>query len=197
MATFDDPNNHDPIDLRGLHEIDRALRAGALAEGEEDDTDWDILTDEAMGEDQSGPPYAWDPAAMTEHDWTELETWVAWLRSSYGLDLTIPECWYRHPAHAAELAGLRAWWRAAYQLPKAGPDAPTVWHEHLDSALGRLGERWQVPCRASRHDVHSEPQSEVGLVGFARWRQEIRTSTAAVLPEDEGGGESLSPEMGD
>ena len=188
MATPDNPNTHDPIDLRGLEAIDRALRDGALAEGDEDDTVWGTHTDEAMGEGQSGPPYPWNPAAMTEHDWTELAGWVSWLRSVYGLELTIPECWFRHPADAAELAGLRAWWRAAYQLPKAGPDAPTVWHEHLDSALGRFRNRWQVPCRGSRHDPNAEPQPEVGLVGFARRRREIRASTVAVLPDENGDG---------
>ncbi len=188
MATPDNPNTHDPIDLRGLEAIDRALRDGALAEGDEDDTVWGTHTDEAMGEGQSGPPYPWNPAAMTEHDWTELAGWVSWLRSVYGLELTIPECWYRHPAHVAEVAGLRAWWRAAYQLPKAGPDTPTVWHEHLDSALGRLGGRWQVPCRGSRHDPNAEPQAEVGLAGFARWRREIRDSTVTVLPDEDGDG---------
>ena len=151
MATSDNPNTHHAIDLGGLGAIARALEDSSPTEGGDDDTVWDTLTGEAMGEGQGGPPYPWDPAAMTEHDWTDLAQWVSWLRSVYGLELTIPECWYRHPAHVAEVAGLRAWWRAAYQLPKAGPDTPTVWHEHLDSALGRLGAGGR--CRAGGRDT--------------------------------------------
>lgn len=62
--------------------------------------------------------------------WSELTTWVDWLRVTYGQQTRIKPCWYRHRAVREELTALMVAHKAAYYTE---PDAVATYREDLTS----------------------------------------------------------------
>jgi hypothetical protein len=85
------------------------------------------------------------------HAWDALAEWVDWLLDRYGLDDTIPSCWYRHGAMTDELDALRAAWIAAYLDDHARPIDAAFWHDLLDRALTRLRNWDRYGCNSGTH----------------------------------------------
>lgn len=73
-----------------------------------------------------------------EHEWLELNSWVNWLRRTYGLPASVvPPFWYRHPELLWELSALHLHWLCAYD-PEQNGSAPLGWHRDFADARGRL-----------------------------------------------------------
>ncbi|WP_454114799.1 hypothetical protein [Microbacterium lacticum] len=73
-----------------------------------------------------------------EHEWLELNSWVNWLRRTYGLPASVvPPFWYRHPELLWELSALHLHWLCAYD-PEQNGSAPLGWHRDFTDARGRL-----------------------------------------------------------
>jgi hypothetical protein len=78
-------------------------------------------------------------------EWHDLDTWVNWLRNTYGLPPTIlPPFWHRHDELIWELSALHLHWRASYDS-EAPPSAPCAWHRDFAEARSRLRE-WVSLC---------------------------------------------------
>jgi hypothetical protein len=85
-------------------------------------------------------PINWDTLDADElHDaWMQLDRWVNWLRSTYGLPATVvPPLWHRHPELQWELSALHTHWQSAYDSAGHG-SAPHGWHRDLADAIARL-----------------------------------------------------------
>lgn len=77
--------------------------------------------------------------------WRELDTWVNWLRRTYGLPAAIiPPYWHRHPELVWELSALHLHWLGAYD-PEQHGSAPIGWHRDFADARERLRE-WVATC---------------------------------------------------
>lgn len=73
-----------------------------------------------------------------EAEWLELNGWVDWLRTTYGLSATIiPPYWHRHPELVWELSALHLHWLGAYD-PEQNGSAPLGWHRDFADARDRL-----------------------------------------------------------
>ena len=80
-----------------------------------------------------------------EAEWLDLNAWVDWLRSTYGLPPTvIPPYWHRHDELIWELSALHLHWRNCYD-PDASASAPQGWHRDFAEARNRLRE-WVSTC---------------------------------------------------
>jgi hypothetical protein len=80
-----------------------------------------------------------------EAEWLDLNTWVNWLRATYGLPPTvIPPFWHRHDELVWELSALHTHWLNAYD-PDGSPSAPLAWHRDFADARNRLRE-WVSAC---------------------------------------------------
>ncbi|QAY71674.1 hypothetical protein ET471_01005 [Xylanimonas protaetiae] len=80
-----------------------------------------------------------------EAAWAELDAWVTWLRTAYGLSvLEVPPFWHRHDELVWELSALHLHWLACYG-DGAAPSAPLQWHKDLREARIRLRE-WVAAC---------------------------------------------------
>ncbi|MEN8602923.1 hypothetical protein [Microbacterium rhizosphaerae] len=98
-------------------------------------------------EDDDGPttadpprPVNWNllTAEEAEIAWIELNSWVNWLRRTYGLPASvIPPLWHRHPELVWELSALHLHWLAAYD-PDQHASAPFGWHSDFANARQRL-----------------------------------------------------------
>ena len=94
--------------------------------------------------DDDGPqrPINWNLLAAdeAEAEWLDLNAWVNWLRSTYGLPPTvIPPFWHRHDELVWELSALHQHWLNAYD-PEGSPSAPLAWHRDFADARNRLRE---------------------------------------------------------
>lgn len=73
-----------------------------------------------------------------EVQWLELNSWVMWLRETYGLPASvIPPMWHRHPELVWELSALHTHWLCAYD-PEQNGSAPLGWHRDFADARQRL-----------------------------------------------------------
>lgn len=96
-----------------------------------------------------GPPTAinWNllTADEAEYRWRDLDAWVKWLRSSFGLAPTIvPPYWHRHDELVWELSALHTHWLACYH-ETAGPSDPIGWLSDFADAKARLRD-WVAIC---------------------------------------------------
>lgn len=79
-------------------------------------------------------------AEDAEAEWLELNAWVDWLRTEYGLPPTIiPPYWHRHPELVWELSAIHVSWQGAYD-PQAAAGAAAAWHLDFRMARERLRE---------------------------------------------------------
>lgn len=104
-------------------------------------------------DDESLRPINWNlltaDDAMAE--WADLDSWVEWLRLTYGLPPTvIPPYWHRHDELVWELSALHTHWLNAYN-PEGTPSGPIGWHRDFAEARHRLRE-WvsTAGCRLDR-----------------------------------------------
>lgn len=109
-----------------------------------DNLDTDYPDDDEDYADDALPtpphPINWNvlSASDAEHEWLTLNTWVHWLRRTYGLPATIiPPAWHRHPELVWELSALHLHWLGAYD-PEQDGSAPIGWHADFDDARERL-----------------------------------------------------------
>ena len=82
--------------------------------------------------------------------WRDLDAWTGWLIATYRLARWLPPCWSQHPALVEEVMGLWVLWQNAW-LPATDPNSPAGFHWQLDIALGRIENRWQIPCTPDHH----------------------------------------------
>ncbi|SJN15485.1 hypothetical protein FM104_00310 [Microbacterium esteraromaticum] len=93
-------------------------------------------------EAEPGPPHPinWNllTAEEAEAEWLDLNQWVDWLRTTYGLASTvIPPFWHRHPELVWELSALHLHWLSAYDAEQNG-SAPSGWHRDFADTRERL-----------------------------------------------------------
>ena len=86
-------------------------------------------------------PINWN--LLSAHDaegaWLELNQWVNWLRTTYGLPASvIPPMWHRHPELHWELSALHTHWLNAYD-PQQNGSAPIGWHRDFADARQQIG----------------------------------------------------------
>ncbi|GAB3099583.1 hypothetical protein [Isoptericola nanjingensis] len=73
-------------------------------------------------------------------EWQSLDTFVRWLRTTYGLPPAIlPPLWHRHPELVWELSALHTHWLACYE-PGSSGSGPIAWHADFADARERLRE---------------------------------------------------------
>jgi len=90
-----------------------------------------------------GTPTAWcwrtlGPSGREEL-WTQLNTWVEWIRCRYPLSRRIPACWAEHPEIVEELTALWLAWVNAYENGDAPLTSAADWHDRwLPGLLHRL-----------------------------------------------------------
>lgn len=92
-------------------------------------------------------PINWNllTADDAETAWLELNQWVNWLRTTYGLPASvIPPMWHRHPELYWELSALHTHWLCAYD-PQQNGSAPIGWHRDFADARQRLRD-WVAAC---------------------------------------------------
>jgi hypothetical protein len=85
-------------------------------------------------------PINWNllSAREAEHEWLQLNGWVNWLRSTYGLPAAIiPPAWHAHPELVWELSALHTHWLACYHPARDG-SGPLLWHADFAAASQRL-----------------------------------------------------------
>lgn len=98
------------------------------------------------GEEPQGP-INWNllTSDEAEAEWLDLNAWVNWLRTTYGLPPTvIPPFWHRHDELVWELSALHQHWLNSYD-PDGSPSAPLAWHRDFADARNRLRE-WVSSC---------------------------------------------------
>lgn len=101
-----------------------------------------------------GPPHPINWNLLTAHDLEqellELNRWVNWLRTEYGLPASeVPPLWHRHTELLWELSALHPHWLCAYDPDQDG-SAPFGWHRDFADARGRLRD-W-VSASGTRRD---------------------------------------------
>lgn len=97
--------------------------------------------------DEPPGPINWNllSANDAEAAWLELNQWVNWLRTTYGLPSSvIPPMWHRHPELHWELSALHTHWLCAYD-PQQNGSAPIGWHRDFAEARQRLRD-WVAAC---------------------------------------------------
>ena len=124
---------------------------GTVPEPEEPEPDTSAAPGPDGGASGAGPgagpvleepprPINWNllRAGDAEHEWLELNSWVNWLRHTYGLPSSvIPPFWYRHAELLWELSALHLHWLCAYD-PEQNGSAPIGWHRDFAEARQRL-----------------------------------------------------------
>ena len=132
---------------------DHAVQQGLL-EPEDDDVAPPVLgatvpvsCETAYAGEEPVRPINWNllTADEAEVEWLDLNTWVNWLRTTYGLPPTVvPPFWHRHDELVWELSALHTHWLNAYD-PDGSPSAPLAWHRDFSDARNRLRE-WVSTC---------------------------------------------------
>ena len=120
-----DPEHRDDTDeLDELDELDEdnlAAEDDPLVAEPPHPINWNLLT-----------------ADDAEVEWFELNRWVRWLRTTYGLPASvIPPFWHHHPELVWELSALHLHWLCAYD-PDQNGSAPLGWHRDFADARQRL-----------------------------------------------------------
>lgn len=85
-------------------------------------------------------PVNWNhlTAEEAEGEWLDLDAWVDWLRTTYGLPAAVvPPLWHRHDELVWELSALQTAWLNAYH-PDSPPAGPMMWHREFAEARSRL-----------------------------------------------------------
>ena len=95
------------------------------------------------------PPHPVNWNLLTADDaeaaWLELNQWVNWLRTTYGLPSSVvPPMWHRHPELHWELSALHTHWLCAFD-PQQNGSAPIGWHRDFADARQRLRD-WVAAC---------------------------------------------------
>ncbi|WP_411266714.1 hypothetical protein [Enemella evansiae] len=121
---------------------------------EQDEPEPDVTSSRPSAENAAGPmleeppgPINWNllTADDAEDAWLELNQWVNWARTTYGLPASvIPPMWHRHPELLWELSALHTHWLCAYD-PQQNGSAPIGWHRHFADARQRLRD-WVAAC---------------------------------------------------
>lgn len=76
--------------------------------------------------------------ADLETELVELNTWVDWLRHTYGLPAQIvPPMWHRHPELLWELSALKQDWLSSFD-PQAKGNQALAWHQGFAASRDRL-----------------------------------------------------------
>ena len=105
------------------------------------------LSGAAYSDEEPLHPINWNllTADEAEVEWLDLNAWVHWLRTTYGLPPTvIPPFWHRHDELVWELSALHTHWLNAYDQD-GSPSAPLAWHRDFADARNRLRE-WVSTC---------------------------------------------------
>lgn len=95
------------------------------------------------------PPEAVDwtslDAETAAREWRDLDLWVTWLKSTFGLPPSIvPPQWHRHDELIWELSALHTHWLSCYH-ESASPSAPMTWMRDFAEARNRLRD-WVSIC---------------------------------------------------
>lgn len=78
-------------------------------------------------------------------EWRDLDAWVRWLKSTFGLPPSIvPPNWHRHDELIWELSALHTHFLACYD-ETASPSAPISWMRDFAEARHRLRD-WVAQC---------------------------------------------------
>ena len=92
-------------------------------------------------------PINWNllDAEQAEIEWRDLDQWVKWLKSTFGLPPNmVPPYWHRHDELVWELSGLHCHWLSCYH-ESASPSAPISWMRDFAEARARLRD-WVSIC---------------------------------------------------
>jgi hypothetical protein len=92
-------------------------------------------------------PINWNllDAEQAEIEWQDLDQWVKWLKSTFGLPPNIvPPYWHRHDELVWELSALHSHWLSCYH-ESASPSAPISWMREFAEARSRLRD-WVSIC---------------------------------------------------
>lgn len=116
---------------------------------EADEPDLDEEPDELDAPLLPEPPHPINWNLLTseeaEAEWLELNKWVNWLRTTYGLPASVvPPFWHHHPELVWELSALHLHWLAAYDSDQ-NASAPLGWHRDFADARQRLRD-WVAAC---------------------------------------------------
>lgn len=99
----------------------------------------------------------------------DLESWTAWLLSTFRVGRWIPNCWPQHPALVEELMALWLAWQPAWQSADDNHQ-PAIWLHTLDASLSRIDRLWKAPCKPGDHKEPSDVDaSSVGTPALHRW----------------------------
>ncbi|WP_251381603.1 MULTISPECIES: hypothetical protein [unclassified Leucobacter] len=108
---------------RELPRLGTPVNAGGRVSAPPRPINWNLLTSE-----------------QAEIEWLELNSWVSWLKLSYGLTpAVLPPLWHRHPELVWELSALHCHWLGAYD-PEQHASGPITWHRDFTEARMRLRE---------------------------------------------------------
>ncbi|MCA0378527.1 MAG: DUF4913 domain-containing protein [Actinobacteria bacterium] len=106
-----------------LPRLGTPVSAGGRVRGSIRPINWNLLTSD-----------------QAEIEWLELNSWVSWLKLSYGLTPSVlPPLWHRHPELVWELSALHCHWLGAYD-PEQHASGPLTWHRDFAEARTRLRE---------------------------------------------------------
>lgn len=97
--------------------------------------------------DEPPGPINWNllTADQAEDAWLELNQWVNWLRTTFGLPASvIPPLWHRHWELVWELSALHIHWLCAYD-PEQNGSAPIGWLRDFADSRQRLRD-WVATC---------------------------------------------------
>jgi hypothetical protein len=99
------------------------------------------------GHDEPPGPINWNllDADQAETEWRDLDRFVLWLKTSFGLSPAIvPPYWHRHDELIWELSALHLHYLACYD-ETSSPSAPITWMRDFADARHRLRE-WVALC---------------------------------------------------
>ncbi len=97
--------------------------------------------------DEPPGPINWNDldADQAEAEWSDLDRFVLWLKTSFGLSPAIvPPYWHRHDELIWELSALHTHFLACYD-ETASPSAPIAWLRDFAEARHRLRD-WVAQC---------------------------------------------------
>ena len=92
-------------------------------------------------------PINWNllTADEAEIEWRDLDRWVTWVKTAYGLPPAIvPPYWHRHDELVWELSALHTHWLNSYH-ETASPSAPIGWLRDFADARSRIRD-WVAIC---------------------------------------------------
>ncbi|GAB3862683.1 hypothetical protein GCM10028801_28670 [Nocardioides maradonensis] len=93
------------------------------------------------------PPINWNllDAEEAGREWHDLDQWVKWLKSTFGLPPNIvPPYWHRHDELVWELSALHTHWLSCYH-ESSSPSSPIGWMRDFAEARHRLRD-WVSIC---------------------------------------------------